>query len=253
MDTNVVKVIKQKLPLGLKWRIKCLYERVMSFCYPDNLIKLAEIFGTDKWNAHWYAQHYQQHFHKLRKKKIKILEIGVGGDDDPKRGGASLRMWKKYFPNGLIYSIDIHDKSFLQEKRIKIFRGSQADEDFLREVYKEIGSVDIIVDDGSHINEHVIKSFKCLFPLLKDGGIYVGEDLQTAYWPRYGGDSVNLNNTATSMGFFKTLVDGINYIEFERPGYSPTYFDAHITSIHFYHNMAFIYKGHNSEKSYGTR
>ena len=253
MKNNVMKEIRQKLPPGLKRRMKCLYERFMSFFYPDNLIKLAQIYGTDKWNAHWYAQHYQKHFHVLRKKKLKILEIGVGGDDDPKKGGASLRMWKKYFPNGLIYSIDIHEKSFLQERRIKIFQGSQADDDFLRKVYQEIGPIDIIIDDGSHINEHVIRSFNVLFPLLKDGGIYVGEDLQTAYWPRYGGDSMNLNNTATSMGFFKTLVDGLNHIEFEKSGYAPTYFDAHITSLHFYHNMAFIYKGLNSEKSYGTR
>ena len=69
----------------------------------------------------------------------------------------------------------------------------------------------------------------------------------------FRGDSADLNNTATSFGFFKTLVDGLNHIEFEKPGYSPTYFDAHITSLHFYHNMAFIYKGLNAEKSYGTR
>jgi len=253
MEKKAFAGIRQKLSPGLKRGIKSLYERVMSIFYPNNLIKLAEIYGTDKWNAHWYAQHYQQHFHGLRKNTLKILEIGVGGDDDPKRGGASLRMWKKYFPNSLIYSIDIHDKSSLQEKRIQIFKGSQADENFLRDVYQKIGPVDIIIDDGSHLNEHVITTFKILFPLLKEGGIYVGEDLQTAYWPRYGGDSANLDNTATSMGFFKSLVDSLNYIEFDKPGYAPTYYDTHITSIHFYHNMAFIYKNPNVEKSYGTR
>ncbi|MFA5158919.1 MAG: class I SAM-dependent methyltransferase [Candidatus Omnitrophota bacterium] len=253
MNKNILEGIKRKLSPESKRRLKSLYERCVSIFYRNNLVKLAEIYRTDKWNAHWYAQHYQRHFHVLRKKKLKILEIGVGGDDDPKKGGASLRMWKKYFPNSMIYSIDIYDKSSLQEERIKIFRGSQANESFLREVFNEIGSLDIIIDDGSHINEHVISSFKVLFPLLKDGGIYVGEDLQTAYWPRYGGDSVNLNNTATSMGFFKSHVDGLNYIEFEKQGYSPTYFDTHITSVHFYHNMAFICKGLNAEKSYGTR
>ena len=69
----------------------------------------------------------------------------------------------------------------------------------------------------------------------------------------FRGDSADLNNTATSFGFFKTLVDGLNHMEFENPGYSPTYFDAHITSLHFFHNLAFIYKGLNAEKSYGTR
>ena len=250
---RIVEGIKKVLTPEQKRGIRRVYEKLASFFFPGDLIKLATIYGTDKWNAHWYAQHYHRHFQGLRKKRLKILEIGVGGDDDPKRGGASLRMWKKYFPNGQIYSIDIHDKSFLQEQRIRIFRGSQADEVFLRKVYSEIGPVDIIIDDGSHINEHVISTFKVLFPLLKDGGIYVGEDLQTSYWPNYGGDSSNLNSPATSMGFFKALVDGINHVEFERPDYVPAYFDTNITAVHFYHNMVFVYKGRTVEKSYGTR
>lgn len=245
--------IKQRLSPKIKTRIKCLYERMMASFYPNNLIKLAEIYGTDKWNAHWYAQHYQRHFQSLRGKKLNILEIGVGGDDDPKRGGASLRMWKKFFPKSSIFSIDIHDKSFLQEKRIKIFQGSQADEEFLQAVVKQIGPLDIIIDDGSHRNEHVITSFKVLFPHLKEGGVYIAEDLQTAYWSHFGGDSTNLNNTSTSMGFFKGLINCLNYVELEKPDYQPSYLDKNIIAIHFYHNMVFIYKGKNEEMSYGNR
>ena len=50
---------------------------------------------------------------------------------------------------------------------------------------------DIIIDDGSHLNRHVVKSFQVLFPLLADDGIYVAEDTQTAYWPGEGGSSDN--------------------------------------------------------------
>ncbi len=215
----------------------------------NNLDKLGKIYGTDKIGKHFYTQHYSSHFESFRAKEINMLEIGVGGYKKPLKGGKSLRMWKKYFPFGKIFSIDIYDKSPLQEDRIKIFRGSQVDEAFLDEVVKEIGEIDLIIDDGSHINEHVIETFKLLFPKLKDGGIYAIEDTQTSYWEKYGGDSEDLNNPKTMMNFFKSLTDALNNQEFIIPNYKQNYFDKKIISMHFYHNMIFIYKGDNDEKS----
>ncbi|HVE12544.1 MAG TPA: hypothetical protein VNI01_04050 [Elusimicrobiota bacterium] len=47
--------------------------------YSGNLRRLARIYGTDKWGAHWYCQHYETHLSRLRKKKIVLLEIGIDG------------------------------------------------------------------------------------------------------------------------------------------------------------------------------
>lgn len=214
-----------------------------------NLDKLGRIFGTDKTLGHHYTQHYMTHFAKFRRKKVRMLEIGVGGYEAPMRGGHSLRMWKRYFPFGRITSIDIHDKSALQERRIRIYRGSQVDEEFMCEVDRKEGPFDLIVDDGSHINEHVIETFRIMFPKLKDGGIYVVEDMQTSYWPEYGGDSNDLRKEGTMMNFFKQLTDSLNSRELIRPGYERSYWDRKIVSMHFYHNMLFIYKGDNDEES----
>lgn len=38
------------------------------------------------------------------------------------------------------------------------------------------GSLDVVIDDGSHRVDHQIASFEVLFPLLSDHGIYVVED-----------------------------------------------------------------------------
>jgi len=217
--------------------------------YRDDLTKLAIIYKSDKWGWHSYTQHYAEHFRKFRNKKINLLEIGVGGYDDTSKGGESLRMWKRYFPYAKIYSIDIYDKSALQEHRIHIFKGHQIDKNFLEKVMERISTVDIIIDDGSHVNGDVIGTFTFLFPKLKNGGVYVVEDVQTSYWPSYGGDSDNLNNPSTIMSFFKSLTDGLNYREFLRQGYCPTYWDMNILSLHFYHNLIFIYKGENIEES----
>lgn len=95
---------------------------------------------------------------------------GIGGYDDPRAGGASLRMWRAYFPKSRIYGIDIHDKSGHDEKRIRTFRGDQTDRGFLEGVVREIGRPNIIIDDGSHLNAHVVATFEILFPLLADDG-----------------------------------------------------------------------------------
>ena len=208
----------------------------------SNLAKLAVINKTDKGNQHGYIVHYEKHFSGLRNKKLNILEIGAGGYEDSASGGNSLRMWKHYFPKSIIYAIDIHDKRLIQEERIRIFKGSQADGEFLRGIFKKIGSLDIIIDDGSHVNEHIITTFKVLFPLLKSGGVYVVEDLQTSYWPDYGGDTKNLNNSSTAINFFKSLADCLNHEEFRIPEYQASYFDKNISALHFYRNLAFIYK-----------
>jgi hypothetical protein len=239
-----------------------LQHQIMSFLYRNDLQKLLPLYSS-KWNPHLFGQHYQEHFAPLRNKNLKVLEIGVGGYEDSSSGGDSLRMWKQYFPNSMIYGMDIVDKKVLEEDRIKIFQGSQDDEIFLKKFVAETGKFDIIIDDGSHRNDHVIKTFKILFPQLNNGGIYVVEDTHTSYipsyenwskfceddvaphWAEYGG-SLDLYDQKTMMNFFKRLVDCLSHQEFIHPEYTPNYFDKHIVGIHFYRNQVFIYKGDNT-------
>jgi len=229
--------------------LKRAYLWMLTIPFVCNMNRLASIYKSDKWGNHFYTRHYQTHFKKYKYKKIKLLEIGVGGYHLPTIGGNSLRMWKRYFPFGKIYALDIYDKSFHEENRIKIFQGSQVDEAILEKMMDQIGEPDMIIDDGSHLNEHVIKTFEILFPKLKEGGIYVIEDTETSYWADYGGDSENLNNPSTMLNFFKALTDCLNHKEFIKNSYTPTYYDKNICSIQFYHNLVFIYKGLNNEKS----
>ena len=234
-------------------QIRAVKRLLYPLLYRGDLCKLAAGFGSDKYIGHHYAVHYQHHFAHLRHEHLTILEIGIGGYGDPRAGGNSLKTWKAYFPNSRIFGIDICDKTFHDEPRIKTFQGSQADEAFLKRVIDEIGAPDIIIDDGSHLSHHVIATFKILFPLLAPRGIYAVEDLQTSYWEHFAGEdwagSKDLNAPHTSMNFFKVLVDGLNFDEFMIEGFSPGYFDRHIISMHFYHNLLFIYKGLNNEGS----
>lgn len=255
--------------IQLSKKKKGIFHLVNKYIYRKDLVKLSSLYENAKWGeTHRFAQHYQKHFSPLRLKKLKILEIGVGGYDNPKVGGESLRMWKQYFPNSMIYGIDYVDKKHLEEDRIKIFQGDQSDEYFLKRVISQTGDIDIVIDDGSSINEHRIKTFNTLFPALKSGGIYAEENTHISYWPSLGskwselaeksaflancvnvGGSVDLNVSNTIMAMYKKLADGLNYEEFLNPGYCPSYFDKNIVSIHFYHNQVIVYKGKNNEGS----
>jgi len=211
-----------------------------------NLTVLADLFHSDKGTVHGYTPFYQRYFQRFRLRRIRLLEIGIGGYRDSNIGGGSLRMWRAYFRRGRISGLDINDKSNHRGWRISIYQGDQSDAETAQKIIREQGPFDIIIDDGSHRSEHVIASFELYFPALKRGGIYVIEDTQTSYWKRYGGDATNLNRTDTTMGYFKSLADGLNHAEILPSARPPSQWDKEIVSISFHHNLIFIEKGDNS-------
>ncbi|MBB6627448.1 class I SAM-dependent methyltransferase [Nocardioides sp. KIGAM211] len=211
-----------------------------------DLTELAQHFGTDKHGLHFYTQHYQAHLKHLRRRRFTLLEIGVGGYQRGGKGGASLRMWKHFFPRAEIVGLDIEDKSFVDARRITTVRGSQVDEELLVRLVDEHGPLTVVIDDGSHRPEHIRETFRILFPLLADDGIYAIEDTQTSYWPEWGG-SEDRHDPTTTMALVKDLVDGLNHEEYVDDDHVPTYADRHVVAVHCYHNLVIIEKGTNDE------
>ena len=199
-----------------------------------SLIEIGKKYPSSK-NISGFIQLYEKYFSSLKNSKINILEIGV-------EGGDSLRIWREYFTNANICGIDIDKKDFKIDNT-EILQGDQSDKNFLKTLIDKYKNFDIIIDDGSHQAKHIIASFKFLFPHLNNNGIYVIEDLQTSYFPRYGGSRINLNKKKSSMNFIKSLTDTINYEKNDRPFYKKSDFDGHIKSIYFHQNIAFINKG----------
>lgn len=210
-----------------------------------------------------YYDEYDFHFSRIRERaeksgtQIRILEIGV-------QGGGSLYMWKEYFPHIHITGVDIDPacRQYADGKCIDIEIGNQSNEHFLRKVEKEYGPFDIIIDDGGHTMNQQIVSFKTLFPLLKDGGIYVIEDIHTSYWYEFGG---RIRKRRTAVGLLKELVDDMHYwaarspratifgrvrrkiytlMKRQLPLVSPkNIYEEYVKSIYIADSIAFIYKG----------
>lgn len=170
-----------------------------------SLDKIATDKGTDKSSIiHNYCVKYEKWLPFNRLEPLIILEIGV-------LGGESLMTWREYYPNSIIIGIDINPGCKIYEspeKKIFIEIGSQEDPEFLNMISNKWGPFDMVLDDGSHINSHVITSFNHLIDCVKSEGVYIIEDSCTSYWEEYGGGFRNPNS---SIEFFKRLVDDVNF------------------------------------------
>ena len=138
-----------------------------------NLDVVGVLENTDKCSTvriGWdYLRHYERLFEDFRHQPVHLVEIGVFG-------GASLRMWKWFFPKAQLTGIDINPACRAHaEDRVTIEIGSQDDPDLLDRVCKDNAPM-IVIDDGSHTSEHRIATFQHVFPLMAPGGIYVIED-----------------------------------------------------------------------------
>ncbi|WP_211336417.1 class I SAM-dependent methyltransferase [Nocardia tenerifensis] len=212
----------------------------------DDLGALCSSSGSDKWASfHWYTGHYEREFAPYRDEPVRILEIGIGGFDGD-LGGGSLRMWKRYFHRGQIFGLDLFDKSALNEPRLTALVCDQSDPAALAALAREHGPFDIVIDDGSHENQHVRISFDALFPFVRPGGLYVIEDMQTAYIPRMGGTEGPSAGPDTSIGLIKRLVDDLHYHE-HSPAVAPTVTQRDVVGVRAYRNIAFVEKGTNGE------
>ena len=214
----------------------------------DPLTRIGIRHGTDKWGAHFYTPVYHQLFAHLRDKPVRLLEIGIGGYQFQKIGGASLAMWADYFPNGRILGIDVFANTLELGPRVCVRQGSQDDAAFLARMSDEHGPFDIVIDDGSHVPQHVTASFNVLFPKLADGGLYVIEDVQTTFWPDFGGSA--LDGGAT-MHLARSILEHLNHAEIQivQPKRQVADFVKSIRSFRAYHNIFVVEKGDNTEPS----
>lgn len=184
-----------------------------------------------KWTH--YPEIYDRHFSAFRNTDVKMLEIGVFK-------GGSLELWRNYFgPKASIYGIDINPEcaNFVDLPN-KVRIGSQADPVFLESVIAEMGTPDIILDDGSHAAKHQEISFKTLFPKLAFGGLYIIEDTHTAYWRGMYQGGYKRRGTAIEM--VKNMIDDMHAWYHACP--TSTDAKTEFGAIHIYDSIVVIEK-----------
>ncbi len=154
-----------------------------------------------KW-AH-YLPLYDRALAPFVGRPVTVVEIGLAY-------GGSLQLWRDYLgPQIRLIGVDIDPVArTFEEPGVEVLIGDQGDPAFLQMLARHVGQADIVIDDGSHRVDHQILTFEALFPILRDGGVYVCEDLHTSYWPSYGG---GLGQAGTFVEYAKSMVDKLHY------------------------------------------
>lgn len=202
--------------------------------FDGDLLKLfAENKGVVVHKWHHYIPIYDRYFGPFRGTKVRFLEIGVNK-------GGSLQMWRRYFgEDATLFGIDINEdcaKFDGQAGQVRI--GSQADPEFLNKVVDEMGGVDVVLDDGSHQMAHVRASFEILFPRLAENGVYMIEDLHTAYFPKYGGGYRSGDNF---FRFIRELTDDMHRW-YHKKGMRHPDLGGQFSGLHIHDSIAVIDK-----------
>lgn len=218
-----------------------------------SLKEIGRLVDSDKVVRHGYHRFYSLFLEKFRDKNISMLEIGFSKEK-------SVPFWSAYFPKAKIYGIDI--KGEFEFPQGRFFLGDQSDVGFLRRVCEEIGEVDLIVDDGSHFPAHQVISFVELFSsLLKKGGVYIIEDIESSYWRKgncYNNDfNFGFKHESSIVEIFKNVVDEVNseFLKEDDVILSPIpkSVRAQIGLISFQHNCIIILKKDDSFSEYDNR
>jgi hypothetical protein len=163
-----------------------------------SLIELVDNTRTDKNELHGYLELYEQLLSRLKSSATNILEIGIGPFKDPydpkhnyfpTGNGGSIKLWADYFSNATIYAVDIIDYDNIYDgiknnDKIKLFSSSNAyDAQFVKENFidKDI-KFDMLLDDGPHTLESMIKFIQLYSGLINDNGILMIEDIPDVAW-----------------------------------------------------------------------
>jgi hypothetical protein len=136
---------------------------------------LALKYGTDKAPEikHHYTEFYEELFQNKRGEVKKVVEIGIGT-------GASLRMWRDYFPNAQIFGADILPEALFEDDRITAIRCDQRNRSDLEWLVSRTGAdVDLFIDDGLHRWYHQANTCKTVMPWLNRRVVYVIEDVHS--------------------------------------------------------------------------
>lgn len=165
-------------------------------------------FNRKAQHSHQYQLVYYPYLSRLVQRKecldqpenktpLRFLEIGLGCNPQRLGVGGSALAWSALFkdiPNAELYIFEYDEgcaRAWEDENPgivTKLFTGDAGLDDDLKRAMIEFGNepFDVIIDDGSHINDHQILGFKYLFKdWIKAGGLYIIEDIESSCfdWP----------------------------------------------------------------------
>lgn len=176
------------------------------------LCSLVQSHGSDKGGInqrHKYTYYYHNLFCSVKNDPVNVFELGIGSTNLNYRynmgvngkPGASLRVWRDFFPQGHIFGADIDKDILFTENRITTFYCDQGNANSIQTMWSNdilnAKEFDIIIDDGCHEIDYNVKFLENSFHKIKSSGCYIIEDttrLQLDFWESYLADFCKKNN-----------------------------------------------------------
>lgn len=204
---------------------------LLNAAHETELNVLCAIFGSDKgrpawwpipapfpWQPHNYTKVYAEIFRDLRWRAETVFECGIGSNDQriPSnmgshgRPGASLRVWKSFFPHARILGADIDKSALFKEPGIETLYVDQTDPKSIEAMWRAFevkDRVDVIFDDGLHTFSAGTSLLVGSWNYLKPGGYYIIEDVVHSDVAAY-----QLFLATHSSGFLKGATYCIRYL-----------------------------------------
>lgn len=154
-----------------------------------DLAQLFNHYGSDK-DRNGYAQLYHVLLSPQRAHVRVFLEIGIGtmlpSVHSSMQGyalegyapGGSLRAWRDWLPEAQILGCDVQPDTQFAEPRIQTCLCNSMNETSVRNAFADFdGKIDVIIDDGDHVDRSQLATLRNFWPLLRDGGLYIVEDI----------------------------------------------------------------------------
>ena len=123
--------------------------------------RLCDVYGSDKgeigigphpypWPSHTYADFYSRLFWHCRDRVRNVFECGLGTNNPELpssmgtsgQPGASLRVWRDFFPNAMIFGGDIDSDVLFEEHRIKTFYIDQLNPETIKSFWQAVDTID---------------------------------------------------------------------------------------------------------------
>jgi hypothetical protein len=185
--------------------------------------------GMHKW-IH-YLDVYHRHLQRFVGTEVNVLEIGIAS-------GGSLGMWKEYFgARSRIYGMDIEPGcKMFEDGQTRVFVGDQSSRAFWRQVREQVPRIDILIDDGAHLPEHMIVTLEEVLPAMPPGSVYICEDV---------------HGHSPFTAYVYALANALNELTFGPADPAPAYcspLQQAIGAVHFYPFMIVIEKAADPAK-----
>lgn len=147
------------------------YEYDESFA--EQIAKALNKSYSDKASMHAYHTVYAHIFKDMNVENF--LEIGLFLNE---LSHTDLNAWAQIFPNANIYGADKKNDQLFNLEKIKMYYVDQSNKSSLDALVQQLNiELDVILDDASHVYDNTVNTFESLFPLLRQGGVYLIEDI----------------------------------------------------------------------------